>query len=104
MWNEPSVKKLSEIPRLNETEHIPVRDKMIHLHFFLGDSNWWVCEFDGNDQFFGFVVLNNDHRNSEWGYFSFRELKRINIRGIEVDCDTHWEIRKASEIKNIKVW
>jgi len=104
MWNIPSEKQLQQIPHLNETENISIKEKMIHVHFFIGDCHWWVCEFDGNDQFFGFVVLNNDLWNSEWGYFSFEELKDIIIRGIEVDCDLHWEIKKASDISDIKVW
>lgn len=107
MWNTPSRERLSRIPKLNETEHVPVKDKLVHLHFFLGTCHWYVIEYDGDDIFFGFVILNDDHFNSEWGYFSFRELREIRINDwIEVDCESEkfWRIRKASEIENIKVW
>jgi len=78
---------------------------LISEAFFLGDSHWYAVEYDGDDdQFFGFVVLNNDHWNSEWGYFSYQALKEIIIRGIEVNCDLHWEIKKASDISDIKIW
>ena len=37
MWNEPSKERLAKIPRLYETERIPLKDKLIHLHFLLVD-------------------------------------------------------------------
>lgn len=105
MWNEPSKEKLSSIPGINETDNISIKDKLVHLHFFIGGCDWYVIEFDGDDLFFGFTILNQDHVNSEWGYFSLSELKQIQInRWIEVDCDCHWKVRKASEVKGIKVW
>jgi len=107
MWNIPSEERLSKIPRLYETEHIPLKDKEIHLHFFIGGCDWYVAEFDGEDLFWGFAILNGDHRNSEWGYLSFEELKSIKANGwLEIDCETEyfWKVRKASEIKAIKVY
>ena len=106
MWNRPSKKRLEKIPKLYETEQVPLKDKLIYLHFFIGGSDWFVAEFDGRDLFFGFVILNQDFFNSEWGYFSFKELKEIKVTGrFEVDCETEnsWEIRPASEIDRIKV-
>ncbi|MCF8074025.1 MAG: hypothetical protein K9K66_10805 [Desulfarculaceae bacterium] len=105
MWNEPSQVRLDAIPRIYETEGVALNDKMIHLHFFLGGCDWYVAEFDGEDIFFGYVILNQDHQNAEWGYFSFKELKAIRIDGfIEVDCETeeHWQVRKASQVRGIK--
>ncbi len=74
MWNVPSQERLSKIPRLYETESASLQEKFIHLHFFLGNSDWFVVEFDGKDIFFGYVIFNGDYQNSEWGYFSFTEL------------------------------
>lgn len=107
MWNIPSKERLAKIPRLYETEHIPIKDKLVHLHFFMGGSDWYVVEYDGKDQFFGFVIMNNDHFNSEWGYFSFEEMKSIKANGwLQIDCETEdvWTVRKASEIKGIKIY
>ena len=106
MWNEPSQERLSRIPRLYETEQTPIKDKLIHLHFFIGGCDWYIAEFDGDDLFFGFAILNNDTDNSEWGYVSFAELKSLSIRGIEIDCELEefWSPKPASQIPRIKIW
>jgi hypothetical protein len=104
MWNEPTSKRLSRIPRLYETENVPLKDKMIYLHFFIGGCDWYVAEHDGEDLFFGYAILNNDYQMAEWGYVSFSELKSIKVKGwLEVDCETEdaWQVKKASEIDNI---
>jgi len=105
MWNEPSLARLSNIPRLYETEHIPLKDKIIHLHFFIGGCDWFIAEYDGDDLFFGYAILNNDTQNAEWGYVSFDELRELNVRGIEIDCELaeHWPPTPVSQIPKIKV-
>ena len=64
MWNEPNKERLEKLPKLYETEHTPLKDKLIHLHFFIGGSDWYIAEFDGKDLFFGFAILNNDDQNT----------------------------------------
>jgi hypothetical protein len=102
MWNQPSNDNLSKIPNLYETEKISLKNKIIHLHFFIGGCDWYIAEFDGDDIFFGFAILNGDHLNAEWGYISFSELKSINVSGIEIDNDLYWKPQKASKINNIR--
>ena len=101
MWNTPNHQLLSQIPKLYETEHIPIQDKLIYLHFFIGGCDWYVCEFDGQDTFWGYANLNDD-LNAEWGYVSFSELKSLSINGIEIDCDLYWKIVSAKEVPRIK--
>ncbi|MGV8080329.1 MAG: DUF2958 domain-containing protein [Syntrophales bacterium] len=104
MWNIPSEERLARIPRLYETEPIPLRKKIIHLHFFIANCDWYVAEYDGIDLFFGYAFL-GDHACAEWGYFSFTELKSITIDGwLEIDCELeeYWKVRPASEIPNIR--
>ena len=104
MWNEPSKERLERVPNLYETENIPLKGKEIHLHFFIGNSDWFIAEHEG-DLMWGFCVLNNDFQNAEWGYISFSELKSLKLNGwLEVDCEIEevWEVRKASEIKKIR--
>ena len=106
MWNEPSKERLAKIPKLYETEHIPLKDKLIYLYCFIAGCDWYVAEYDGEDLFWGFAVLNNDLQNAEWGYISFSELKSIKCNGwLEVDCDTEeaWPVRKASEVDKISL-
>ena len=104
MWNIPSKERLDNIPRLYGTESIPLKDKEIYLHFFLGGCDWYICEYDGDDTFFGFCIINDDLQNAEWGYVSFSELKSIKIDGcLEIDCvlEEYWEVKKSSEIEKI---
>ena len=103
MWNTPTKDRLAQIPKLYETEHIPLQEKLIHLHFFLGGNDWFIVEHDGGDLLWGFVVLNGDLQMSEWGYISFSDLKDINIGGLEIDCEIaeYWKVRSANEVELI---
>ena len=105
MWNEPSKERLAKIPKLYETEEIPLQEKLIHLHFFIGACDWFVAEYDGDDLFWGFAILNQDYEMAEWGYVSFSELKSISINGIEIDCETEaiWKVKRAAEIDKIRI-
>lgn len=105
MWNEPSKERLDKIPRLYETEKIPVEEKLIYLHFFICACDWYVSEFDGDDTFWGYAILNGDLQNAEWGYFSFAELREIRVMGgVEVDCEleTIWRVNMFREIEKLK--
>ena len=105
MWNEPTKERLAKIPRLYETENVPPKDKLIYLHFFIAGCDWYVAEYDGDDLFWGYAILNEDHQNAEWGYISFRELKKIKVKGwLEIDCELeeYWKIKKASAVEKIR--
>jgi hypothetical protein len=104
MWNVPSEERLSIIPRLYETEHVPLEEKQIYLHFFIGAADWYIAEYDGGDLFWGFACLGY-LMNAEWGYISFSELKSVKAQGfMEVDCELeeHWKVRPAREIELIR--
>lgn len=103
MWNVPNQRRLEQIPRLYETEGIPLPDKVIHLHLFIGSCDWYIAEFDGAEIFWGHAILNGDFEMAEWGYIGFDELLDLSIGGIEVDCEleVHFPPRKASEIDRI---
>jgi len=106
MWNEPTKERLAKISKLYETENIPIKDKPIYLHFFIGGCDWYIAEFNGDDTFFGFAILNNDYEMAEWGYVSFSELKSIKIDSwLEVDCELEeiWEVKKAIEVDRIRI-
>jgi hypothetical protein len=104
VWNEPSKEQLARIPKLYETENVPLKEKQIYLHFFIGGCDWYICEYDGEDLFWGYAILNGDLEMAEWGYVSFQEIEQIKIPpGIEVDCETCWQIKKAIQIENIRM-
>jgi hypothetical protein len=101
VWNQPSEELLNRLPRLGSTEHTPLNDRVVHLHFFFGDCDWYATEYDGEDLFFGYVVLHNDMENAGWGRFSLSELKDINIYGFEIDHDIHWTPVPVRKIERI---
>ncbi|MBU1387818.1 MAG: DUF2958 domain-containing protein [Proteobacteria bacterium] len=103
MFNKPTQKQLAGIPKLYASETIPMKDKPVCLHFsFPGGSDWWVFEYNGNDTFFGYVILRNDFQMSEAGYFSLSELADIRIHDyLEVEFDLQWNIRPASQVERI---
>ena len=104
MWNTPSKERLIWIPDLFGTDDAPLQDKLIYLHFLVSGCDWFVCEYDGSDLFWGFAILNCDYRNAEWGYFSLTELKEIRLSGwMEIDCELeeHWEVRPAFQVEKI---
>jgi len=105
MWNEPSKERLAKIPKLYETEETPLQEKLIHLHFFIGAYDWFIAEYDGEDVFWGFVILNGDYEMAEWGYISLNELKSISVNGIEIDCEVEeaWKVRRAAEVDKIRI-
>ena len=104
MWNEPTKEQRDKIPRLYETEKVPLKEKLIWLHFFIGGCDWYVTEYDGEDLFWGYAILNGDLEMAEWGYISFEELKRIKIPpGFEIDCEKDWQVKKAIQIEKIRM-
>ena len=114
MWNPPTEVELAKVPRLYETEDVPIKDKTIWMHFFVCNSDWFIAEFDGDDTFFGFACLNNWKDLAEWGYISFKELKELKVKQpigidgqrmlmpLEVDRDVYWDVRKAVDVPLIR--
>ena len=102
MWNEPTKEVLEAIPSLYSTEKIPLKEKTIYEHFFIGGCDWYVTEYDPEDQlFFGFAILNNDLEMAEWGYIGFEELVALKVTFLEVDRDLHFSPTKAKNIDKI---
>jgi len=63
---------VEKIPNLYETDGMERHP--LSLHYFYGGCDWYITEWDGEDQFFGYVILGNDLKNSEWGYISKSSL------------------------------
>lgn len=87
MLNPPSSDALSRIPRLYATQGTPSEDTIIHGRFYLARCNWFVTEFDGEDEFFGFVCIGDPVR-TEWGHFSLAELNAVTVRSPVVNIQT----------------
>ena len=102
MWNQSTAKQLARLPQLYATDSIPWQQKLIHEHFSLGASAWYMAEYGPKERlFFGFAILNHDLDNAEWGYVAYDELRELHIGPIEVDRDLHWRVRPAAEVERI---
>ena len=104
MWNKPTEKQLNKLPAFYSTEETPLKEKMIHMHFFIGGCDWYAAEYDPKEQiFFGFAILNSDYEMAEWGYFSLKELCELKVKFLEVDRDLYFTPKKAAEIEKIRI-
>lgn len=93
----------SKIPALYGTEHLDGGDKVVHLHYFTGASDWYVVEYDPESGLaFGWVCLNGDTHNAEWGYMSLSEMEEVRTAHgpfttvIERDC--YWSKKTMGEV------
>ena len=96
MFNVELFKK--ELPPVYSTENVPVDEKLLKIHFFSCCTgwDWWACEFDGEDTFFGFV----SSFEKKWGYFSLSEFRKNN-KGKEffvIERDLYFKPTLAREI------
>ena len=66
---------LKKCPKIGKTEK--KKEHPVIFHYRLRETHIYICEFDGEDLFFGYTVLNGDLENSEWGYSSLSEIKSI---------------------------
>ena len=79
---EPPEEILDDMPGAHETEHIPIDEKMLVLHFIGGASKWYAAEFDGEKRrFYGFVTDENP-ANTAWTYFSLGEFLLLNLERV----------------------
>jgi len=70
-------------PRLYSTEEAAenVGYKTVWAHFFVGDCDWWLIEYDPKEHLaFGFVSLGSQNETgAEFGYFSLVELEALSF-------------------------
>ena len=56
-----------------------------------GGQSWYVWEFDGKDEMYGYVNLGDD-RFAECGYISFKELQALRLPfGLSIERDIMWD-------------
>jgi hypothetical protein len=82
------------VPKLYETDS--KRDRKIALHYFYGNTDFYVLEFDGDNLFYGYMILNGDLEMSEYGYQNRMEL--FDAMPL-INLDYHFEPVTVDEIK-----
>ncbi len=110
--------RVSTMPKTYDCEDD--NDPVVSLHYFLGESDWYIIEKDiedGVSQAFGYAILNGDLMCAELGYISISELvgTKIHINGdlydgnnktsvkvpLHVELDLYFEPRPLSEVKKL---
>lgn len=105
MINEPTKVELAVIPKFHTTEEQPSEEQVAYMHFFVGECDWYITEWDAIDQmFYGCYFLRGRFEMSEWGHISFIWLKKLLVgkSAVQVNRDTSWRAMKISEIQDIR--
>ena len=51
------------------------------IHYFIGNSDWYVSEVDEDNMGFGFAIVNGDTQNAEYGYIDLNEVTTLTLNG-----------------------
>ena len=88
------------IAALYGTEGVPIRERIVAAHYFIGGCDWWVVEYDPDEALaFGYACL-ADPQCAEWGYVSLVELEGVLARGVfPVERDLLWTPKPAKDCK-----
>ena len=88
-----------KLPKLNSQGY--KKDPMVQVKYFCpwGNWTWYGIEFDGEDEFFGYVLGDC----GELGYFYLSELKTLKGPwGLGIERDLYFSPKPLSEIKEAK--
>jgi hypothetical protein len=86
------------LPKLREQEGSD--DPIVYAKFFFPASGWtwFVTEGEAQDDdflFYGHVI----GFDSEWGYFTLRELEEVEVVGLRIERDLYFEATPFSRIR-----
>jgi ppGpp synthetase/RelA/SpoT-type nucleotidyltranferase len=88
------VGKSLEIPNLYFQDE-KGKNAIVYLHYFNSGSDWYITELDKTTgEAFGYVILNGDTQNSEFGYIDIHELTSNN----RIELDRYWSLQTLNEI------
>lgn len=79
---------IEQIPGPYGQDGVPAYDKIVYLHYFYGNCDWYITERDEwgiQYQMFGYANLGDDEM-AEWGYVGVPELE-----GSRVELDLFWK-------------
>ena len=93
-------KSANKWPRLRSPPDVPLQERKVVAHYFVGGCDWWVTEYDPQDHLaFGYADLGQGF--GEWGYIDLAELERTTAGPggwLVVERDCHWDVVTAREV------
>jgi hypothetical protein len=72
---------LASIPAIGATDSM--KEHPAALHYFAGATDIFIREYDGNNEMFGFTILNGDYEMAEYGYIALSEIRRIAVMNLD---------------------
>lgn len=86
---QPVIDKIeSQVANLKRSQS-KEKEPIVYAHYFYGQSDWFVTEYEGDRIIFGYAILNGDVQFSEWGTASVQEMSEIRKHG-GVQMDFYW--------------
>jgi hypothetical protein len=87
---------LRSVPALYATENVPLCEKMIHAHYFIGGCDWYLAELDPETGLaFGYA----DPGCGEWGYFDLVEMEQTLVKGwMVIDRELGFVPKRVTEL------
>lgn len=93
---------LGVMPKIYETVDVQFSEKVIQMHIFRENAEWFIAEYDSSQRlFYGYANVHSGPPG--WGYFSLDELSDCSMASFSPDAelDLGWKPRKAKEIQDI---
>jgi superfamily II DNA or RNA helicase len=95
--------ELSEIPKLYKQSKLG-KDAIVHAHYFLGGTDYYITEWDGKDTLYGYAILNGDTQMAELGYVGREDIMKTTAskpykKGFELDFN--WTKKTLNEVLGI---
>ena len=97
-WNE-DLKKDVLAPLDKQIQAIPKRQSsgidelIVYAHFFYAGSDWFITDWNGKNELFGYTILNGDVQMSELGGLWLSDL----VNDGRVELDFHWTPKYLAE-------
>ena len=90
-------RRIELMPGTYDTDGGEMKEKVVHLHYFLGSFDAWIIEKDRSPdgrqlQAFGYASLTGGMEEAELGYIN---LPEITLHGAELDL--YWTPKKVSK-------
>ena len=83
---ERLAEQVKKCPKIHETDSL--KEHPAVFHYFYGGTDMYICEYEPETGvMFGFVILNGDLQNAEWGYINLAEIITIPV----MNLDYHFE-------------
>lgn len=68
------------------------------LRYWVGNTDFYITEWDGEDEVYCYVVLNGDYQNAEFGYNSLEYIKSLSVNTwTKIEMDFFWDEKTINE-------